>query len=104
MNITITIRHVKTIEVGTNPVFLETFMNVALRNTMKKLDYAEIGRSKKFFNLGKKIQIDSEISMFPGYQANFLRGEKMQLYLRIDSAKKIVCRETVLSKINKIYS
>ena len=95
----------KDIAVGEHPLFLETFLNVALRNTMKIMNYLEIGKSRKFFNMGGKKELEGgEILLYPGYQANFLRGTKNQIYLRIDPAKKIVCKQTVLSKINKIYT
>ena len=41
--------------------------------------------------------------MFSGFKANFMRLEK-GIYLRVDSAKKIVQDQTVLDFINSVYS
>ena len=40
--------------------------------------------------------------MFSGYKANFMELEK-GIYLRIDTAKKIVRNQSVLQAINEIY-
>ncbi len=41
--------------------------------------------------------------MFSGFKANFMQLEK-GIYLRVDSAKKIVRNQTVLDYINALYS
>lgn len=41
--------------------------------------------------------------MFSGFKANFMQLEK-GIYLRVDSAKKIVRNQTVLDYINDVYS
>lgn len=41
--------------------------------------------------------------MFSGFKANFMQLEK-GIYLRVDSAKKIVRNQTVLDYINDLYS
>lgn len=41
--------------------------------------------------------------MFPGFKANFMSLEK-GIYLRVDSAKKIVRNQSVLDFINDVYS
>lgn len=43
------------------------------------------------------------MKMFPGFKANFVTMEK-GIFLRVDSAKKIVRNETVLDYINSVYS
>lgn len=40
--------------------------------------------------------------MYSGFQANFMTLES-GIYLRVDTAKKIVRRETVLHYINDLY-
>ena len=40
--------------------------------------------------------------MFSGYKVNFMELEK-GIYLRVDTAKKIVRNQTVLQYINEIY-
>ena len=41
--------------------------------------------------------------MFSGFKANFMSLEK-GIFLRVDTAKKIVRNETVLDFINKLYA
>lgn len=41
--------------------------------------------------------------MFSGYKANFMWLEK-GIYLRVDSAKKIVRNQTVLDFVNDVYA
>lgn len=38
-----------------NPQMLLTFLNNNLRSIMRKLNYVEIGKSKKFFNPKEKV-------------------------------------------------
>lgn len=40
--------------------------------------------------------------MYSGYKANFMQLEK-GIYLRVDTAKKIVRNQTVLQFINQLY-
>lgn len=47
--------------------------------------------------------MDADLKMFPGFKANFVTMEK-GIFLRVDSAKKIVRNETVLDYINSVYS
>lgn len=68
-----------------------------------KIGYTEIGKSGKFFKISSPENLDADLKMFPGFKANFVSMEK-GIYLRVDSAKKIVRNETVLDYINSIYS
>lgn len=65
---------------------------------MRGLDYMEIGRSGKYFNTKEKTKIDN-LMMFSGYRSNFVELES-GIYLRVDSAKKIVRNQTVLEMID----
>ena len=65
---------------------------------MSKLDYVEIGRTGKYFNAKRSEKIDN-LMMFSGYKANFMELER-GIYLRIDTAKKIVRNQSVLQAIN----
>jgi hypothetical protein len=47
--------------------------------------------------------LDADLKMFSGFKANFMQLEK-GIYLRVDSAKKIVRNQTVLDYINDLYS
>jgi hypothetical protein len=69
-----------------------------LRNVASDKGYSEIGRSGKFFNIKYKTPID-DLNMYSGFKANFCFLEK-GIFLRIDSAKKIVRNQTVLEYIN----
>ena len=65
---------------------------------MSDLGYCEIGKSGKYFNISYKKDL-GELTMYSGYKANFVSLEK-GIFLRIDSAKKIVRSQTVLEKID----
>ncbi len=94
-------KQVKVFEVKENPRLLLLFLNNGLRGTMGKLGFTEIGKTGKYFNNKDKEEIDS-IIMYNGYKSNFVQLEG-GLYLRVDSAKKIVRKETVLDCINQFY-
>ena len=49
-NFRITIKKVKVIEPKNNEQVMLNFLNIALRNVMKKLSFTELGKSRKFFN------------------------------------------------------
>lgn len=68
-----------------------------------KMGYVEIGRTGKFFQVKNSKQIDENMKMFSGFKANFMLLER-GIYLRVDSAKKIVRNETVLECINNVYA
>ena len=100
-NYTLNIKQVKTFDLKGNPVLLLHFLNNALRNVMSRLNYMEIGRTTKFFDTSNGTKFDG-LLMFPGYKASFARLEG-GVYLRVDSAKKIVNNKTVLEIIDGIY-
>lgn len=68
---------------------------------MSQAKYTEIGRTGKFFNLKSRKEIDNLI-MYSGFKANFVSLEG-GIFLRVDSAKKIVRNQTVLQFINEMY-
>lgn len=47
------------------------FLNNGLRNLMSRINYVEIGRTSKYFNISKNEKIDN-LMMFSGYKANFM--------------------------------
>lgn len=87
-NYKIIVKRVKVYSVKENPKLLLLFLNNGLRNIMRKLDYVEIGRSGKYFNSKEKNYIDN-LMMFNGFKSSFIVLEK-GIFLRVDSAKKIV--------------
>ena len=68
-----------------------------------KLDYTEIGKTGKFFQVKNYEEIDSSLRMFSGYKANFMLLEG-GIFLRVDTARKIVRNQTVLDYINEVYN
>lgn len=76
------------------------FLNKALKNMFSKIGYTEIGNTGKFFEVKNAQNIDQELKMFSGFKANFMSLDRGMLYLRVDSAKKIVRNSTVLDYIN----
>lgn len=59
------------------------------------------GRTGKYFNVNSSIALNS-MSAYSGYKANFLKMEK-KMYWRVDTAIKIVRKQTVLDFINCFY-
>lgn len=92
----------KVYEVGSKPNVFLLFLNNALRGIMSRLGYIEIGRSGKYFTTTKPISIDN-LDMYKGFASNFVECER-GMFLRVDSARKIVRSQTVLDLINSIYS
>ena len=99
----VAIKQVKHIGLSSDIRPVLNFLNIALRNVMRRHHYSELGKSRKFFNTDKFEEPDSSIRIFSGYQANFIETEKL-LYLRVDPAKKIVRKERVIDVINGVYS
>ena len=98
---TITVRQVREQNISSNPKVLIQFLNNGLRNLMNRLEYTEIGRTNKFFNIKSMTKFDN-LMMFSGFRSNFTTLEK-GTFLRVDTAKKIVRTETVLQTINEVY-
>ena len=86
--------------VSSKPVFL-MFLNNALRGIMKRLTYTEIGKSGKYFTPSKIQEIDN-LKMYKGYSSTFQELER-GMFLRVDTARKIVRKDTVLECINALY-
>lgn len=68
---------------------------------MSEAGYSEIGRTGKYFNIKYKTEIDN-LNMYNGFKANFVFLER-GIFLRVDSAKKIVRNQTVLEYIDELY-
>lgn len=79
------------------------FLNNGLRNMFNKVGYTQIGKSGKFFQVKNFQKIDESLKMYSGFKANFMNLEK-GIFLRVDTAKKIVRNETVLDFINSVYA
>jgi hypothetical protein len=85
---------VKSYDVQGNEKILLTFLNNALRSGMRRINFVEIGKTGKYFNSSDKKEIENLI-MYSGFKSNFVDLEK-GIYLRVDTAKKIVRNQTVL--------
>jgi hypothetical protein len=92
---------VKVYDIAANPKLFLGFMNNALRNSMRNIDYVEIGKTGKYFNSKDKRDIDGLV-MYNGFKSSFTELEK-GYFLRVDSAKKIVRNQTVLDFIDSTY-
>jgi len=68
---------------------------------MSRMGYIEIGRSGKYFTSGRSQPIDN-LQMFKGFTSTFQECEK-GMFLRVDTARKIVRKDTVLETINAVY-
>jgi hypothetical protein len=98
----ISIKQVKIYDIQATPKLFLAFMNNALRSAMRNINYVEIGRTGKYFNSSDKKNID-DLTMYNGYKSNFVELEK-GIFLRVDSAKKIVRNQTVLQYIDHLYN
>ena len=86
-----------------NKSVLCKYLNGWLRGTMNRLDYMEIGRSGKYFTMRKdKIQPIDNLTMYKGFTSAFQECDK-GIFLRVNTARKIVNNGTVLDAINGIY-
>lgn len=65
------------------------------------MNFVEIGKSGKYFSIQNKRTFEN-LHIFSGYKVNFLDLEG-GIYLRLDTAKKIVRNKTVLMIINEFY-
>ena len=77
------------------------FLNLSLRGIMRRLGYSEIGKSGKYFTDKKTQEIDN-LRMYKGYTSTFMELEK-GMFLKVDTARKIVRKDTVLETINRLY-
>ena len=89
------------IEAKADPKTFLFFLNNLFRNVMSEAGYQEIGRTGKYFNIRYKKEIDN-LNMYSGFKANFIMCER-GIFLRVDSAKKIVRNQTVLEYIDDLY-
>lgn len=99
---TISIKQVKIYDLKANPKLFLAFLNNALRNSMRNINYVEIGKTGKYFNSKDKTPIDNLV-MYNGFKSNFVELER-GIYLRVDAAKKIVRNQTVLEYIDHIVN
>lgn len=97
---TVTIRQRKVYDLNNKAVFLQ-FLNSSLRGIMSRGNYVEIGRSGKYFTTAKTQNIDN-LKMFKGFSSTFQECEK-GMFLRVDTARKIVRKDSVLDAINSVY-
>ena len=61
----------------------------------------EVGKSGKYFTPKKAQDIDN-LKIFKGYCSTFQELER-GMFLRVDTARKIVRKDTVLEAINALY-
>ena len=79
------------------------FLDNLLHTYMRKLNYFEIGKTRKFFNAKKRERIENtDLELYHGYTANFCKLST-GLFLKIDAVCKIVRKETVLDFIASTY-
>ena len=68
------------------------FLNNLLRTSMRRLNFIEIGSSRRFFDASsKKLINDLDLVVYEGYIANFCKLET-GLFLKVDAVSKIVRR------------
>lgn len=89
-------------EKRTSGVILSFFNNI-IKTFFNRLNFTEIGRSRKYFDTSSKKSLDSAgVMVFSGFATSFNVLET-GLYLRVDPSCKIVREESVLDVINQVY-
>jgi hypothetical protein len=79
------------------------FLNNLIKTFLMKLDYHEVGKSKKYFKHSDSVKLDNVgVVLYKGYSTsiNLLQNG---VYLRVDSSTRVVQNETAVTAINKIY-
>jgi hypothetical protein len=81
-----------------------SFLNNLLKNQMRNMGFMEIGKSRKYFDSKTKKQVaGTDLTIYQGFETSFVNLEG-GIYLKVDTANKIVRNKTVLECINEIYS
>lgn len=68
----ILVKQVKMLSLYDSPKTLLHFLNNGLRNLFNRLNYTEIGRTGKFFEVRNCEDIDRDLKMYSGFKANFM--------------------------------
>ena len=86
-----------------NPKVLTQMLNNALRNVMRRLNYIELGKSGKYFDISNNSKKTFEsLVMYSGFKSSFVNLEK-GCFLRVNTAKKIVRNQNVKEFIDNCY-
>lgn len=79
------------------------FLNNLIKTFLQKLDYHEIGKSKKYFKHSDSVKLDNVgVVLYKGFSTSINVLEN-GVYLRIDSSTRVVQNETAVTAINRIY-
>lgn len=79
------------------------FLNNLIKTFLMKLDYHEVGKSKKYFKHSDSVKLDNVgVVLYKGYSTSINLLEN-GVYLRVDSSTRVVQNETAVAAINKIY-
>jgi metal-dependent HD superfamily phosphatase/phosphodiesterase len=95
------IREVNRFDAHKNPEMVQYFLGNVMRRVMQKLNYVEVGASKKFINMKNCMEIEN-VLVFSGFKVAFEMLEN-GYYLTVDTTKKIVRYESVLEFITYLY-
>jgi len=82
----------------------QKFFNILIKFFLKKLKFFEFGRTSKFYDPSKSLEIDqTKLLIYHGFHTSFNNYDG-GFFLRIDISHKIVRTDTVLNLIDKIYN
>ena len=79
------------------------FLNNMIKTFLMKLDYHEVGKSKKYFKHSNSVAINQVgVVLYKGYSTSINVLEK-GVFLKIDSSTRVVQNEKAVDAINKLY-
>ena len=82
----------------------QKFFNILIKFFLKKLKFFEFGRTSKFYDPSKSMEIDqTKLLIYHGFHTSFNNYDG-GFFLRIDISHKIVRTDTVLNLIDRIYN
>mmetsp|Transcript_12297 Transcript_12297/g.16684 ORF Transcript_12297/g.16684 Transcript_12297/m.16684 type:complete len:91 (-) Transcript_12297:1403-1675(-) len=77
--------------------------NLIINQAFRETNLKQIGRSPRFFDLEKPIDLSRQnLMIMPGFKASAFQTE-LGCTLAIDSVFKFMCTTTCLSKIKELY-
>lgn len=79
------------------------FLNNMIKTFLMKLDYHEVGKTKKYFKHANSVAINNVgVVLYKGYSTSINLLEN-GIYLKIDSSTRVVQNERAVEAINKLY-
>lgn len=91
----------RVIRMKDNPKGLLIVLQKFIRNLLLKKGFNPFCQTRKYLNTKKKVQYYT-VNVYDGFHVDFVKSEQL-FFLRIDTAKKMVCSQTALDAIEQYY-